>query len=264
MKQTRLPRWANELLASCPQHGDGVHPWLFKTALKLHQLHLDNEQMKHLLDEATSGCGRPVPASEIENAVRNSSPDRNVQPYAGPRWPARNIGLIESIVRGGPNLPKLCDLSPVKWDDDDRHTEEIIDALYAGNPLLCAAPKNNFAFTRPREEWRGFLDKQQFIVPSPMTATRGTTKSGERSMRCLDNTGPRRFIVVEFDTGNFDRHAAILLQLVTLAPLVMCVHSGNKSLHGWFFVAGKPESTIERFFGYAVSLGADPATWPKP
>jgi hypothetical protein len=47
------------------------------------------------------------------------------------------------------------------------------------------------------------------------------------------------------------------------APLVLAVHSGGKSLHGWFFVAGQPDEKIERFFRYAVSLGADPATWTK-
>ena len=97
-----------------------------------------------------------------------------------------------------------------------------------------------------------------------MTAPYGQTKSGgKRSMRCLDNTGPRRFLIVEFDDGTFDKHSALLWHLGKFAPLVMCVHSGGKSLHGWFFVADEPEPTIEKFFRYAVSLGADPATWTR-
>jgi len=43
----------------------------------------------------------------------------------------------------------------------------------------------------------------------------------------------------------------------------IAVHSGNKSLHGWFYVHGEPDAKVERFFHYAVSLGADRATWTR-
>ncbi|MGA9780145.1 MAG: hypothetical protein WBS33_17935 [Verrucomicrobiia bacterium] len=209
-------------------------------------------------------CGREVTDTEIENAVSNSqrvieNPTGQTQP--GPRWPYRNEGRIESVVRDGPTFAQLADSSPFKWNDDARHTEEIIDVLFPGNPLLCAGPKQSFSVTRTREEWRGFLERQQFIVPSPMASVFGTTQEGKTSMRTLSNTGPRRFLVVEFDTGTFDQHAAVLGHLAKYEPLVMVVHSGNKSLHGWFYTAGKPDETVEKFFRYAVSLGADPATW---
>jgi hypothetical protein len=83
------------------------------------------------------------------------------------------------------------------------------------------------------------------------------------SSRCLDNTGSRRYLVVEFDEGEIDTHAALLWHLAQYAPLVCCVHSAGKSLHGWFHVEGEPEERIEEFFAYAVSLGADPATWTR-
>jgi len=82
-------------------------------------------------------------------------------------------------------------------------------------------------------------------------------------MPCLNNTGPRRFLVVEFDQGTFDQHAALLAHLGEKAPLVLVVHSGNKSLHGWFYCAEQPEDRVEKFFNYAVSLGADRATWAR-
>jgi hypothetical protein len=82
-------------------------------------------------------------------------------------------------------------------------------------------------------------------------------------MRCLANTGPRRFLVVESDQGTFDKHAAVLWHLAKYAPLVMVVHSGNKSAHGWFYCADAAESAVEKFFRYAVSLGADLATWTR-
>jgi hypothetical protein len=135
MKQTLLPHWANKLLVSCPKSGNGVHNWLFVTALKMHSYCSDKDELVRLLHEATTNCGREVPENEIEDAVRNSAPDRVGQPHAGPRWPARNAGLIESIVRNGPNFEQLEHLSPFKWSDNARHTEEIIDALFPGNPM---------------------------------------------------------------------------------------------------------------------------------
>jgi hypothetical protein len=55
----------------------------------------------------------------------------------------------------------------------------------------------------------------------------------------------------------------LISHLAGYAPLVCAVHSGGKSLHGWFQARGCEESRIERFFRYAVSRGADPATWTR-
>jgi len=266
IKATRLTNRVQGVLGSCPKAGNGVHRWLFVAALKLHAECADKEVLARLLEEATANCGREVTSAEIENAIRNSqrsieNPARKTQPVH--RWPVCEKEQIQAVVRDGPNFAQLADMSPIKWNDDIQHTEEIIDALFPGNRLLCAAPKLNYSLTRTREEWRGFLEKQQFIVPSPMSATYGTTQSGERSTRTLDNTGPRRFLVVEFDTGTFDEHAAVLIHLAKYAPLAMVVHSGNKSAHGWFFCAGEPDEKVETFFRYAVSLGADRATWTR-
>ena len=45
--------------------------------------------------------------------------------------------------------------------------------------------------------------------------------------------------------------------------MTLTVHSGNKSLHGWFFCAAESESKLHHFMRYAVSLGADKATWTR-
>ena len=67
-------------------------------------------------------------------------------------------------------------------------------------PLLCCGWKNDRFGTGTREEWRGKLQKLQFIVPNPMTAEEGARKTdGKLSPRTLENTGPRRFLVIEFD-----------------------------------------------------------------
>jgi hypothetical protein len=180
------------------------------------------------------------------------------------QWPEVDEPLRASViddVDGG--LVDLWELSPVRIEDNEQHTEAIIDRLFPGNPLLCAG-RNRYRFdTKPREDWRGGLAERQLIVPSPMSAIRGITKTGQRSKHTLENTGPRRFLVCEFDTGTIDDHAALLIHLAGYAPLVLAVHSGGKSLHGWFYVHGQPAPKVERFFRYAVSLGADRATWTR-
>lgn len=158
--------------------------------------------------------------------------------------------------------------SPVRLESSERRTEAIVDLLFPGNPLLCCGASSRAFDTRPRGSWRGELAALQLIVPSPMTALFGRKKNpvagkSEFSTHTLDNTGPRRFLVVEFDTGTTDEHAALLLHLATRAPLVLVVHSGGKSLHGWFFCAGQTEERLRRFMACAVALGADSATWTR-
>jgi hypothetical protein len=114
----------------------------------------------------------------------------------------------------------------------------------------------------------------------------GKTQDERRSARCLDNVGPRRFLVVEFDMSPalalwaplisrweskgisiFDAQAALLAELATQpdirVPLASVIHSANKSLQGWYYVQGFEDERVLPFFRGAVSLGADRATWVK-
>jgi hypothetical protein len=176
-------------------------------------------------------------------------------------WPARDQTLIERIAADGPDLYDLWETSPIRFEDDQPHTEEIIDTLFPGNPLLCVGQSSSQFSTALRESFRGSLSELQLIVPSPMTALLGHTKEGKISAHTLENTGPRRFLVIEFDSGSFDEHAALLSYLAKRGPLVMIVHSGGKSLHGWFWCRSVPDNVLRPFMNCAHRLGADKATW---
>lgn len=178
-------------------------------------------------------------------------------------WPPLNQEQRESIVRDGVKLVDLWELSRPRIANNNRHTEAIINRLFPNNPLLCMG-RNRYRYdSKPRDNWRGVMHKMALINPSPMSAIRGITKQGKRDKHTLDNTGERRFLVVEFDTGTLDDHAALLKHLGERAPLVCAVHSGGKSLHGWFYVHGHPEEKVRNFFRYAVSLGADHHLWSR-
>jgi hypothetical protein len=262
-----LPAWLSDLLANPPRAGEGVHAWLFRAARQLHA-HSPATEVVRILEAAVSNCGRHVPHSEIVAAVQNSigcawQPRGNgYTPAAASKWPVRNEARVKAV-SDGCGLVDLWELSPVCIDDNSQRTEETIDRLFPHNPVLCCGKSQSDFDTKPREEWRGELADLQFIVPSPMTAIEGRTKEGKPSKHTLSNTGPRRFLVCEFDQGDTDAHAALLLHLAGFAPMVCALHSGGKSLHGWFLVHGQPEERILRFFRYAVSLGADAATWTR-
>ena len=158
---------------------------------------------------------------------------------------------------------ELWERSPVRFDDELSRAEEIIDRLFPGNPLLCSADGPETATTGPRESFRGQLATKGLIVPSPMTKLTGLNQHGGESARCLENTGPRQFLIVEQDSGPMDEQAAVIMHLAEQAPLVLVVHSGGKSLHAWFACGNQSELTVRRFFDGAVRLGADRATWTR-
>jgi len=270
-RTNELPRFILDLLAACPRAGEGIHPWLFKISRQLHA-HRDQNEIIALLAATVAGCGRPVTEKEITDAV-DKAKDCAWQPGAkrtgfaatSPTraWPELNQTARREIVKEGGGLADLWEASPVRIETNDPRTEEIVDVIFPGNPLLCCGKSSSIFDTKPREDWRGKLSALALIVPSPMSALTGLTKKGEESAHALSNTGPRRFLVCEFDTGTTDEHAALLLHLASRAPLVLAVHSGGKSLHGHFYCQGQPEEKLRRFMEYAVTLGADPATWTR-
>lgn len=261
------------MLTAPPHAGEGVHIWLYRLARQLHA-HLPALEIITLLEERTCNCGRHVSRKEIEDAVKNSissawqpnSKSSNVPNTGRPapsKWPAANREQREAVIVGNGGLADLWECGNPRFEDSENHTEQIVDWLFPGNPLLCCGKSSREFDTRTREAWRGHLAELQLIVPSPMSATKGVTKEGKPSAHTLSNTSPRRYLVCEFDTGTTDEHAALLLHLRMFAPLVCAVHSGGKSLHGWFLVEGLAEEKVEKFFRYAVGLGADSATWTR-
>lgn len=269
--KTELPQFIRDLIASPPQHGGGVHGWLFKVARQLHA-HRDEQAIVDLLAAAVDGCGRHVPQSEILAAVKDArdcawKPNGTgpITAKPAPKWPEVNESKRAAAIQSaGINLADLWDASPMTCTRDSTDAEFFADELFPGNPLLCVGMDMRTFTTAPRESFRGKLGEMALIVPSPMSALTGKRKSdGKESPHTLENTGPRRYLVTEFDFGTSDEQAAIIHHLSGFAPLVMVLSSGNKSLHAWWRCWDAPEDAQLKFFRYAVSLGADDATWTR-
>jgi hypothetical protein len=246
-------------LKPCPASGDGVHKWIYYAACTLVEAGCSDEDAIEIIEEMMTRD--PDPGSEIEDALAAA---RGEKRHRSPRWSPSNLLAVRKIVQDGPTVLGLISKSPepIQFGESSR-VEEIIDAVFAGNPWLCVGKADDRFITGRRETLRGRLHRYSLIVPSPMSAQRGLTKQGKPSYHTEANTGPRRFIIVEFDHGSLDQQAAILWHLAGYAPLALVVFSGSKSLHGWFFCADQPEDRVQRFFDYAHTLGADCRLWSR-
>lgn len=254
----------------CPPSGGGVHRWGYHAACICIDAGLtDSEAVPYIEERMTRP---PNPSNEVEAALASRrgghvvgasvSSDSGIVVRRS-KWPSCDATRAAKIASYGPTLSEVRELSPVMWTDDAPHTTEILGGLFSGNPLLCCSARLPWAHTRSREEWGGRLSRYELIVPSPMSARWGVTQAGKQSAHTLSNTGPRRFLVIEFDSGPADGHAAILWHLKHYERLALINHSGGKSLHGWFYCDAQSDEVLRKFMRYAVSLGADPATWTR-
>jgi hypothetical protein len=209
-------------------------------------------------------------------------------PKPEPTWPKPNLSAIDRIVSAGSGLYDLWEKSPIRFEDGKNHAEEIIDVLLPGNPLLCVARSNELFATRQRETWRGRLATLPLMVPNPMIAVAGITQDGRWSEHTKHATAKRVYQVIEFDFSEKDKNggdtiwaplirkwqesgitvldacAALIGYLAERLPtLAVVCFSGGKSLHAWFRVFKLDKPKQREFMRYAVSLGADRATWTR-
>jgi hypothetical protein len=240
----------------CPASGEGVHSWLFHAACCAVEAGMSNDEAVEEIEALMTR--NPNPASEIEDALNAARGERNPSTI---QWPQINDEQVEAIAQDGMQVRDFWAASPFPMRVGESRAESVIDVLFPGNPWLCIGRNARVFRTRRRETWRGKLDNHSLIVPSPMTSETGLTKNGRTSCHSLDNTGPRRFLIIEADRGDLNQQAAVIGHLATYAPLAAVVFSGSKSLHGWFFCIQTPEDTSLRFMKYAVSLGADKRMW---
>lgn len=299
-----------KLIESCPSSGDGVHDWSFKVLRILSRSYSNDTSLidaSHAIFDkfATRQIDNGEILRQIGNARRCSGGGgfgnrSNSGRGSSSSWPLPDLGAIESIVRSGPCLAQLQSALLRCSDHRLERSSDILQRLFPGDPLLCCGKHLWSAHTLPISNWE-HLGECQFIVPSPMTNKHGLTCAGKDSMRCLDNTGPRHFLVIEFDfkaddgSGSggsvtpdhplanpsvvlksrmvsrllrdgftvHDMCAALIHHLASYVSPVLVVYSGGKSLHTWFPCKGVEDDTLRPFMRYAVQIGADRATWSR-
>lgn len=265
-----IPPWLLEKAASPPLQGAGLHQWVFECTRALKRYMPDDEAVAYMLAKSPPG-GRNL-EREIREAVRNVQTDEallaqilsgETRPAAAeepprPRFPESSPGLIASIRRVP--VEALADMSPSPFPG----TEEALQRLFPGDPLICLGAAPWACAVRKLSSWAGQAAGYPFMVPSAMTAVSGRTVDGRNSPRCLANTGPRMYQVVEFDDREgFDSQAGRIVRLMELLRPTLVLHSGGKSLHAWFPAFHLSAEEQVKFFSAAATLGADTATWSR-
>jgi hypothetical protein len=263
--QRPLPGYLQNLIAAAPRRGGGLHQWLFRAALHLQRFRSEREALA-ILREKTAG--QVIKPNELEDAIANSrclalGAKRTQRPLHEKKWPGINEEQRQAVIQREGGLIDLLEKSPIRCEEAGPTTEEIIDRLMPKECLLCAGRGQQGAVTKSREEWRGSLARQEFIVPSPMIAVQGLTKTGTLGFRTLNNVGQRRFLVIDQDSGALDEQAAILIHLSRIAPLALLVSTGGRGTHAWFYCSGKADSQLWFFMRMAVLLGACRSTWSR-
>lgn len=241
------------LLASPPDAGRGRHHWLFQVAAKLQASNWKPSKIREGLLAICADRGwadrSGKTIEDILAKLAKCGPEEAAarNPYAI-EWPTPR----DDLRRARFGHPLLFDPE----EGTDLGPADVLPALFPGDPLVCVGWAVNRATTLPLSALLPNADKAPFIVANPMTAEKGPNGAP----RSLANASPRslrRYLVVEFDTGEARaEQAAVLSSLSTdVAPLVLAVWSGNKSIHGWFAVPGAALALT--LFKIAVRLGAD-------
>jgi hypothetical protein len=279
------------LLDSAPEAGNGLHRWLIKGARMCQLSGVNPDRAFDLIAATVVARGGEI----IPHSIRQAIEKAYSQPFTGgtyqrkSKWPEPDLELIEQITEAidrEPNqLSKLENLSP---DPLSLTTQEIVSRLFAAGSWICPGVINTATDAYQLEKIMPSLNRHAFIVPNPMKGKTGSTQDGRESGRCLDNVKERRFLVCEFDFAETNRKgeptiwtalvkqwrlrgstpqnamAAIIMRMMSVAPLVLVTFSGSKSLHAWFWCQGEreePGSGLQRFMVNAARLGADPATF---
>jgi hypothetical protein len=244
------------LLATPPAPGE-THDWLPRAAGGVRHL-LDPETcyqfLRHCCD--TYVHHRTVPDREIRSAVNYIYGRGRGSGLGAYAWPDQDTQLVARTID---------ETSPLFDPDGDTQLQpaQVLPMLFRPGELVCTGPDSESAIIRPLEECLTDAHLQQFIVVNPMRGRQSVNQEGNPSVRCQNNVGLRRHLVVEFDdlTVTKAQQARLISRLARFVPLILVVDSGGKSLHAWFRVEQLHIRDQARFFAVACLLGADKSRW---
>lgn len=251
-------RWANKPHGD----GDGLHSDLYTAAcFMVEEGHTDEVIFNFLREAANQVEERHVPDREITSAI-NYGRAKVQGDKVSEKWPAINDTFRYEVFRNYPaNMDKLSKAE----EELPQNSAYYLERLYLPNELVCAAASTYSFDTQSREDIMRVCSTHylEYVNPNPMSSKVGVTLEGKESTHCEGNTGPRVYLVIEFDVGTPQEQVSAVKYLSKKLPLVMMLFSGGKSIHAWFYVEGLSEHYVRAFFEEARMLGADTVTWSR-
>jgi hypothetical protein len=244
------------MLANPPAPGAGRHHWLFCVAASLIRQGARPAEVERVLIENAKAAGWADRVGDISRAVAAIA-HRKTPALPGIWMPERSEEARAAALKTRPIF------APVPAG---LHAVEILSVLFRPSELVCVGLAQNRFFTVSRDAALPWAPRAPFVVANPMRAPTGLTQEGKVSPRCLNNAclpSQRRYIVVEFDTGDtLEDQIRLLSSLHTrAAPLALAVFSGGKSIHGWFNVSALAPREKLYLFRRGALLGCDASLW---
>jgi hypothetical protein len=239
--------------SKCGIEGDVVQMWFLMVKLSGFATPYWNKEQAcgDLMARANKGM--------IDLSIKKLEDGRSPEHPARPKdtYQAR---LNEMIKQGPPNnldkdeaLPKPVRLS----------VKQAILGLFPDDGYLMLTPKRNWHPIMMRDEWLANYSKVRPRVceRSFISSNYLSRDDANCSYDGMDGV-ERRWLVIEGDSGTLEQQLWIHKQLAKLHHLCCVCYSGNKSLHGWYFVEGYSEGQWFELYAEAIGLGiSDCNTW---
>ena len=244
---------------------DGIHKSLFAFTTRCAEEGLSKEETKRRLEAgiAKHALRRELDPHEIPDAIRDGynkvfNLDESPRVEKTERY---HKGEAEDAHEQQDCLEDdLRNMSPMP---PPASTMEALKELFEPDELLNLGSSKTRTFTAELSEWSNcsVLTSMPYMVPNPMTARRGMTKSGVPNRpRTQSNTGPRKWVIVEFDKPPIEWQPSLIMELTDISGQLptLVLWSGNKSLHAWWAIRDADPESVHSFEMEAVRLGADP------
>ena len=288
---------ARARIASMPPaiQGKGGDADTFEVAVFLRHSGLNSDTQLALFREYNARCRPPWPEEELRRklkCVRSNDAESDFQGMNEPGGCAAMPPLSKTAidyaaisklfeVENPATLESLRQSSPEK--SGTITTQKVLPALFPDDDLIITGSGVYAASVATVSDTLSDADSLQFIVPNAACKPEGISKEGNPSKRCLDNVGPRQYLVAEPDfkpegesgkmlewaqlgygLSSHDVNACVIRYLASFCPLLaMVVNSGRKSLHCWLNVSQLDEVTAYKFMRVAVKFGADYHLWQR-
>jgi len=246
----------------CHPPGSGHQKMIWSQALKLKKEGVSKREALIAMKNEWSGYHKDItPAIDRAGEKVYSG---NLKKDTGKKsWPEVDKNEIEAVAEKNPHsLQELRKESPYPESELGKISSWwLLQLLFPKGSLVCLGESVPSCSTKKLEEFFCSNENLPFIVPRTMSEEFGVSLDGEISNRCNNNTGPERFVVIEFDDMEENVQVSMIKHLSQFLPLVLVLHSGGKSFHAWFNGCDSSEERVLAFRRHAASLGADKAVF---
>lgn len=262
-----------EFTLTMPPH-KGLHDWLWDRVVYLKSRRAKQESLRAELK-------RKIPVLYDLGVLRREITDRDIDEAVNNCY--RNLGKVcrdfvpvaYDPVDGWPKYIAVPD--PSEWPENPEKIAAALKSapraapksqgsffdLYQDEDILCLGQIDDM---RPFKVSHlkanpALVENAEYVVSSPLRKPYGLNKHGGQAAHCRDTAGPRRYAVFESDSGrSVDDQVAVLLwfEKHTGTKLRMMVHTGGKSVHGWFDVRHMSPQEFFNWLKLACEYGADP------